>query len=79
MSQRSASNTSESKLPSLHSLTIVGVQWRVHLSCACCCHVGFERCMIFKSTFILFVFLTIAVYHYVTSLEIDDPLFLYLL
>ena len=54
MSQRSVSNTPQSKLPNLHSLNncwcamdcglIVGVP----LSCACCCHAGVKRSVIFK-------------------------------
>ena len=57
MSQRSVSNTSESKLPNLHSFNNCwcaidcGLTVGVYLSCACGCHVGFGRWVIFKSNF----------------------------
>ena len=84
MSQRSVNNTSESKLSNLHSLsncwclmdsglTVEG-QFLMCLWLPCWCWEESDFWIHFHPLCIL----TIAVYHYVTSLEIDDPLFLYL-
>lgn len=75
LSQISVRNSLESKLPNLHSCNALWVD---------CGGVFLAAMLVLRGEFIFYIhfhplcILTIAVYYYVTSLEIDDPLFLYL-